>query len=75
MEHSQVLFALNLEGIDNGLQEAKNNDITTMELKDLNHLFQTSKTGSFSEYAGIEETISPIALNIISNWINERFNN
>ena len=72
---SQVLSALNLEGIENGLQKAKNKDVTTLELKELNHLFQTSKTGSFSEYAGIEETISPIALNIISDWINKRFNN
>ncbi len=72
---SQVLSTLNLEGIENGLQKAKNKDVTTMELKELNHLFQTSKTGSFSEYAGIEETISPIALNIISDWINNRFNN
>jgi len=35
----------------------------------LNHLFQTAKTGSPTEYAGIEETMSPKALERISRWI------
>ncbi len=70
---SQVLSKMNLNGIEKSLIKSENKDITTMELKDLNHLFQTSTTGSFSEYAIIEETFSPVALNIISDWINKRF--
>jgi hypothetical protein len=35
----------------------------------LNHLFQTAKTGSPAEYAQIEETISPVALDKIAAWI------
>ena len=70
---TQVLPYLNLEGIKKSLKVAGNKDVTVMELKDLNHLFQTSKNGSFSEYAKIEETFSSIALNIISDWINKRF--
>ena len=35
----------------------------------LNHLFQTAETGSISEYAKIEETISPTALKVIGDWI------
>ena len=70
---SQVLPKINLIAIEKSLKKAGNKDITIKELKDLNHLFQTSKTGSFSEYAGNEETFSPIALNIISDWINKRF--
>lgn len=70
---SQVLPKINLSGIENGLNIANNKDITIEELKDLNHLFQTSKTGSFSEYASNKETFSPIALNLISDWINARF--
>jgi hypothetical protein len=35
----------------------------------LNHLFQTAKTGSPSEYAQIEETMSPVALDTIGRWI------
>lgn len=69
----QVLAKANLEGIAIGLSEAQNKDVTTQELKGLNHLFQTSETGSFSEYGTNEETFSPIALNIISDWINKRF--
>jgi hypothetical protein len=35
----------------------------------LNHLFQDAKTGSPAEYAQIEETISPLALEKIAGWI------
>jgi hypothetical protein len=38
-------------------------------LPGLNHLFQTAKTGSPQEYGTIEETFSPAALNLISDWI------
>jgi hypothetical protein len=38
------------------------------ELPGLNHLFQTAKT-SLAEYAQIEETMSPIALDKMSSWI------
>ncbi len=44
-------------------------DATVEELPDLNHLFQTAKTGGIGEYAEIEETISPAALDIITAWI------
>ena len=67
----QVLPKLNLDGIKKGLQH--NEDVTIKEFKDLNHLFQTSETGAFSEYASIEETFAPVALNFISDWINARF--
>ncbi|MBN4080785.1 hypothetical protein JYT44_00330 [Caldithrix abyssi] len=69
----QVLSKLNLEGIVKGLKAGNNKDFTTQELKDLNHLFQTSDTGASSEYATIEETFSPSALNLISDWIAKRF--
>lgn len=67
----QVLPKLNLDGIKKGLKH--NKDVTIKEFKDLNHLFQTSKTGAFSEYADIEETFAPVALNFVSEWINARF--
>ena len=47
-------------------------DVTVVELPGLNHLFQTCTTGSPSEYSGIEETISPTALTMMSDWILER---
>jgi hypothetical protein len=40
-----------------------------VELPGLNHLFQTAKTGSSREYAQIEETIAPVALETMANWI------
>jgi hypothetical protein len=38
-------------------------------LPGLNHLFQTSSTGAISEYSQIEETISPIALQTMLEWL------
>ncbi|WP_430411568.1 alpha/beta hydrolase family protein [Kordia sp.] len=67
----QVLPALNLNAIEKGLKH--NKDVTIKQFENLNHLFQTAKTGAFSEYATIEETFSPVALEYISDWINERF--
>ncbi len=67
----QVLPELNLNAIEKGLKNSK--DVTIKQFKDLNHLFQTSKTGALSEYATIEETFAPVALEYISNWINKRF--
>lgn len=69
----QVLPKLNLGGINKALKTANNKDVTIKELEDLNHLFQTAKTGSVQEYSQIEETFSLVALKEISNWINKRF--
>jgi pimeloyl-ACP methyl ester carboxylesterase len=68
----QVDPQLNLPEIRKALEMGGNTQFEIHELPDLNHLFQTSKTGSPSEYRQIEETFSPVALNIISNWINSR---
>lgn len=69
----QVLPKLNLNAIDSTLKKAGHKDFTVKELVGLNHLFQTAETGASDEYGKIEETFSPIALNIVSNWINKRF--
>jgi pimeloyl-ACP methyl ester carboxylesterase len=44
-------------------------DAEVVELPALNHLFQTARTGSPSEYGQIEETIAPLALATITDWI------
>lgn len=62
-----------LAAIAAALREGGNRDVRTIELPGLNHLFQTTTTGSPAEYAQIEETMSPAALNAISAWILERF--
>ena len=51
---------------------AQNSDVQAVELEGLNHLFQTAKTGAPSEYAEIEETMSPRVLDLITAWIEAR---
>jgi len=68
----QVLPEQNLPVIRKALQEAGNKHFEIDELAGLNHLFQTAKTGSPAEYAQIEETMSPVALEKISSWILKR---
>jgi len=65
----QVLPKQNLPAIRQALQESGNKHVEIDELPGLNHLFQTAKTGSTAEYAQIEETMSPVALEKISTWI------
>jgi fermentation-respiration switch protein FrsA (DUF1100 family) len=65
----QVLPAQNLPVIRKSLEEAGNKHFEIDELPGLNHLFQTAKTGAPAEYAQIEETMSPVALEKISSWI------
>ena len=65
----QVLPSQNLPPIAKALEEGGNRDYAIMKLPKLNHLFQTSQTGSPKEYAKIDETIAPVALNAISDWI------
>jgi fermentation-respiration switch protein FrsA (DUF1100 family) len=65
----QVPPAQNLPAIRKALEEAGNKRFEVDELPGLNHLFQTAKTGSPSEYAEIEETMSPVALDKIASWI------
>lgn len=65
----QVLPSQNLPVITRALEEAGNRDYTIVKLPRLNHLFQTAVNGLPQEYAKIEETFAPVALETISNWI------
>ncbi|SEK56445.1 hypothetical protein SAMN04487910_0831 [Aquimarina amphilecti] len=68
----QVLAKENLEGIKSALEKGGNKDAKVVALENLNHLFQESETGSLNEYSDIEQTFSPVALDIISKWIKEQ---
>lgn len=68
----QVLPDQNLPPIRKALEAAGNKHFEVDELPRLNHLFQTAMTGSPSEYVEIEETMSPIALEKMANWISQR---
>ena len=59
----------NLGRIEQELKAGGNKDYALRELPGLNHLFQTCSTGATSEYIKIEETMSPLALQTISDWI------
>jgi pimeloyl-ACP methyl ester carboxylesterase len=65
----QVPAKQNLPAIRKALEEGGNKHFDAEELPGLNHLFQTAKTGGPGEYAQIEETISPVALEKMAGWI------
>ncbi|MDT8347297.1 MAG: alpha/beta hydrolase [Flavobacteriaceae bacterium] len=64
----QILPDDNLKAIEEALQQAD----TSYKIKrypNLNHLFQTATTGKIAEYSELEETIAPIVLDDILNYI------
>jgi pimeloyl-ACP methyl ester carboxylesterase len=65
----QVAPKENLAAIARALKNGKNQDFTVKELPDLNHNFQTCKTGEWAEYSLLEETFAPGALDMIASWI------
>ena len=59
----------NIDLIRKSLEKAKNKDFKTVILPNLNHLFQECETGAPLEYGKIEQTFSPDALKLMSDWI------
>ena len=59
----------NITAIGNALAKAGDKKVTTQIIPNLNHLFQECTTGSPSEYADIEQTFSPMAMNTVLEWI------
>jgi hypothetical protein len=71
---TQVTPKENLAAIANALKTGGNRNYTGKELPGLNHLFQTASTGSPDEYGLISETMAPVVLKSVSNWIAMRVN-
>ena len=67
----QVPCKENLQRIKESLELAGNQDVETIEVAGLNHLFQDCKTGLPQEYATIEQTFSPVVMLLIEDWISE----
>ncbi len=65
----QVNYEQNLPAIKAALKKGGNRKVRTVSLPSLNHLFQHCTTGSPKEYATIEETFSPGAMEIITEWV------
>jgi pimeloyl-ACP methyl ester carboxylesterase len=68
----QISAEQNLPAIREALLKGGNKDATVEAIPGLNHLFQTSRTGSLAEYQTIRETFSPVALQKIGDWIGAR---
>ncbi|MBX2966392.1 MAG: alpha/beta fold hydrolase [Cyclobacteriaceae bacterium] len=65
----QVPAEINQAAIRKALEKGGNTDFLVKEFPGLNHFFQESKTGLLNEYATIEQTISPVVLEEIADWI------
>jgi pimeloyl-ACP methyl ester carboxylesterase len=62
----------NLRPIRHALREAENERVTIRRFEALNHLLQRAKTGLPDEYQNIEQTIDPMALEAIGDWISRQ---
>lgn len=50
-------------------ERSGNSNYKFVELSGLNHAFQTCRTGALTEYATIKETLAPVVLKTIGDWI------
>ncbi len=57
--------------IKEALNKAGNKEYEIITFKNLNHLFQTAKTGLPSEYGKLDEIINEKVLSKIINWLNK----
>ena len=67
----QVDAEQNVPEVVKALKAAGNKAVTVKRLRNLNHLFQKSKTGDPSEYSEIETTLDPSLLKAIGDWFNK----
>lgn len=67
----QVPSKENLSALKASLQKGGNKSFETVELKGLNHLFQHCQKCTVAEYAELEETMAPEALETIGAWLNK----
>jgi pimeloyl-ACP methyl ester carboxylesterase len=68
----QVTPRENLAAIQQALAAGGNKDATVQELPGLNHLFQRCTACTVPEYGILEQTFSPTALSVVSDWIRAR---
>jgi len=67
-----VISDQNLPPIEAALTLGGNRDATVVRLSGLNHLLQPATTGLPAEYAQIEITMAPAALDTITTWMQKR---
>lgn len=69
---TQMRADRNLAAIQKSLKPETLKISSVQKIEEMNHLFQTANTGLISEYASIKETMSPIVLQTISEWIHRQ---
>ena len=67
----QVVSNQNLPVVRAALVEGVTKTFEAKELPGLNHLFQTCNTCMVTEYGRLQETIAPVALQTITDWLNK----
>lgn len=67
----QVISKSNLEGIRQSLAKSKVKVSEVKELPGLNHLFQQCKSCNSNEYGALTETINPVALQTVGDWLDK----
>lgn len=68
---TQVLAESNLAGIAAALRRGGNDRVETVLLPNVNHIFQTSVTGSPSEYSTSEESVAASFLETLTKWLDQ----
>jgi pimeloyl-ACP methyl ester carboxylesterase len=69
---TQVLPEINREKLEEIAMHNTSLQPDFVEMPGLNHLLQSCNTGLPDEYDSNAEAISPLALEVIGNWLNER---
>ena len=67
---TQVRPALNREPLENALNES-GQGYEYLEPEEINHLMQSASTGLSSEYGLIEETVNPVILDAVTQFLKE----
>ena len=68
----QVPPEQNVGPMRTALRAGPSDDVTVRVLDGLNHLFQPADTGLPTQYAQIDTTMAPRALQAVSSWIRPR---
>ncbi len=67
----QVEATTNLNRIAELLEKGKNDNFTCTIIPNANHLFQICNKCTLAEYGELTETFSPIALDVVGEWLDD----
>jgi pimeloyl-ACP methyl ester carboxylesterase len=67
----QVVASQNLPAVQSALVAGRTRTFETKEIPGLNHLFQACIKCTVQEYGALDQTIAPIVLQTITDWLNK----